>query len=66
MGALALAAAFAVGMWALPGDVDARVDQIAAGFPGDAICYIGGIVSALASTTGILGALIPLVVPGWL
>ena len=28
-----------------------------------AICYIAGIVSAFASTTGILGALIPLAVP---
>ena len=28
-----------------------------------AICYIGGFVSAFASTTGILGALIPLAVP---
>ena len=28
-----------------------------------AICYIGGLVSAFASTTGILGALIPLAVP---
>lgn len=28
-----------------------------------AVCYIGGIVSAFASTTGILGALIPLAVP---
>jgi hypothetical protein len=27
------------------------------------ICYVGGIVSALASTTGIFGALIPLAVP---
>ena len=27
------------------------------------ICYLGGIVSAFASTTGILGALIPLAVP---
>jgi di/tricarboxylate transporter len=27
------------------------------------ICYVGGIVSAFASTTGILGALIPLAVP---
>ena len=27
------------------------------------ICYIGGAVSAFASTTGILGALIPLAVP---
>ena len=27
------------------------------------ICYIGGVVSAFASTTGILGALIPLAVP---
>jgi di/tricarboxylate transporter len=28
-----------------------------------AICYIGGVISAFASTTGILGALIPLAVP---
>jgi di/tricarboxylate transporter len=28
-----------------------------------AVCYIGGVVSAFASTTGILGALIPLAVP---
>ena len=28
-----------------------------------AICYIAGVVSAFASTTGILGALIPLAVP---
>jgi di/tricarboxylate transporter len=28
-----------------------------------AICYIGGVVSAFASTTGILGAVIPLAVP---
>jgi di/tricarboxylate transporter len=27
------------------------------------ICYIGGVVSAFASTTGMLGALIPLAVP---
>ena len=27
------------------------------------ICYVGGVVSAFASTTGILGALIPLAVP---
>ncbi len=27
------------------------------------ICYIGAVVSAFASTTGILGALIPLAVP---
>jgi hypothetical protein len=27
------------------------------------ICYVGGAVSAFASTTGILGALIPLAVP---
>jgi hypothetical protein len=28
-----------------------------------AVCYIGGVVSAFTSTTGILGALIPLAVP---
>ena len=27
------------------------------------ICYVGAVVSAFASTTGILGALIPLAVP---
>jgi hypothetical protein len=31
--------------------------------PPPAICYIGAVVSAFASTTGILGALIPLAVP---
>jgi hypothetical protein len=28
-----------------------------------AVCYIGGVISAFASATGILGALIPLAVP---
>lgn len=49
------------------GTVDFLGDQVALiGIPLLAalvICYIGGAVSAFASTTGILGALIPLAVP---
>ena len=49
------------------GTVDFLGDQVAAmGVPIAAavlILYIGGVVSAFASTTGILGALIPLAVP---
>jgi di/tricarboxylate transporter len=49
------------------GTVDFLGDQVALiGVPLLAalvICYIGGLVSAFASTTGILGALIPLAVP---
>jgi di/tricarboxylate transporter len=49
------------------GTVDFLGEQVAAiGIPLLAalvICYIGGAVSAFASTTGILGALIPLAVP---
>lgn len=49
------------------GTVDFLGDQVAAmGVPVIAavlILYIGGVVSAFASTTGILGALIPLAVP---
>lgn len=49
------------------GTVDFLGDQVALiGVPIIAalvICYIGGAVSAFASTTGILGALIPLAVP---
>jgi hypothetical protein len=47
-----------------PGWLGANVAQL--GFPllaALSVCYIGGLVSAFASTTGILGALIPLAVP---
>jgi Na+/H+ antiporter NhaD/arsenite permease-like protein len=47
-----------------PGWLGANVAQL--GLPLIAalsVCYIGGLVSAFASTTGILGALIPLAVP---
>ena len=60
MGALALAAAFAVGMWALPGDVDARVDQIAAGFPGDLFVVLTGVtyLFAIARNNGTIDWLV--------
>jgi di/tricarboxylate transporter len=49
------------------GSIDWLGDQVASiGAPMFAallICYVGGAVSAFASTTGILGALIPLAVP---
>jgi di/tricarboxylate transporter len=49
------------------GSIDWLGEQVAAiGAPVFAallICYVGGVVSAFASTTGILGALIPLAVP---
>jgi di/tricarboxylate transporter len=48
MGALALAAAFVFGMWVLPGDADARVDQIAAGFPGDLFVVLTGVTYLFA------------------
>jgi di/tricarboxylate transporter len=49
------------------GSIDWLGDQVAtigaALFAALLICYVGGVVSAFASTTGILGALIPLAVP---
>jgi di/tricarboxylate transporter len=49
------------------GSIDWLGDQVAsigaATFAALLICYVGGVVSAFASTTGILGALIPLAVP---
>ena len=49
------------------GTIDWLGDQVAtigaAMFAALLICYVGGAVSAFASTTGILGALIPLAVP---
>jgi di/tricarboxylate transporter len=49
------------------GTIDWLGEQVAtigaAYFAALLICYVGGVVSAFASTTGILGALIPLAVP---
>ena len=48
MGALAIAAAFVLGMWVLPGDFDAKVDQIAGGFPGDLFVVLSGVTYLFA------------------
>ena len=54
MGALAIAAAFVLGMCVLPGDFDAKVDQIAGGFPGDLFVVLAGItyLFAIAKNNG--------------
>src|SRR5687768_8362139 len=54
MGALAIAAAFVLGMCVLPGDFDARVDQIAGGFPGDLFVVLAGVtyLFAIAKNNG--------------
>ena len=54
MGALAIAAAFVLGMCVLPGDVDAKVDQIAGGFPGDLFVVLAGVtyLFAIAKNNG--------------
>jgi di/tricarboxylate transporter len=54
MGALAIAAAFVVGMCVLPGDFDAKVDQIAGGFPGDLFVVLAGVtyLFAIAKNNG--------------
>ena len=51
MGALAIAAAFVLGMCVLPGDFDARVDQIAGGFPGDLFMVLAGVTYLFAIAT---------------
>ncbi len=54
MGALAIAAAFVLGMFVLPGDFDAKVDQIAGGFPGDLFVVLAGVtyLFAIAKNNG--------------
>ena len=56
-----------VGLLENIGTIDWLGEQVAtidaALFAALLICYVGGVVSAFASTTGILGALIPLAVP---
>jgi di/tricarboxylate transporter len=60
MGALAIAAAFVLGMCALPGDVDARVDRIAGGFPGDLFVVLAGVtyLFAIAKNNGTIDWLV--------
>ena len=54
MGALSIAVAFALGMAVLDGDFDAKVDQIAAGFPSDLFIVLAGItyLFAIAKNNG--------------
>jgi len=54
MGALAIAAAFVFGMVVLPGDFDAKVDQIVGGFPGDLFVVLAGVtyLFAIAKNNG--------------
>ena len=54
MGALAIAAAFVLGMSVLPGDFDARVDRVAGGFPGDLFVVLAGVtyLFAIAKNNG--------------
>ena len=60
MGALAIAAAFVLGMCVLPGDFDARVDRIAGGFPGDLFVVLVGVtyLFAIARNNGTVDWLI--------
>src|SRR5262245_36648440 len=54
MGALAIAAAFVLGMCVLPGSFDARVDRVASGFPGDLFVVLAGVtyLFAIAKNNG--------------
>ena len=54
MGALAIAAAFVFGMVVLPGEFDAKVDQIVSGFPGDLFVVLAGVtyLFAIAKNNG--------------
>src|SRR5688572_3206675 len=54
MGALAIAAAFVFGMFVLPGDFDAKVDEITGGFPGDLFVVLAGVtyLFAIAKNNG--------------
>ena len=54
MGALAIAAAFAVGMFALDGPTEDKVDTIAGGFPGDLFIILAGVtfLFAIAKNNG--------------
>ena len=54
MGALAIAAAFVFGMFVLPGDSGAKVDQIVGGFPGGLFFVLAGVtyLFAIAKNNG--------------
>jgi di/tricarboxylate transporter len=54
MGALAVAAAFVVGMFVLDGALDEKVDEIAGGFPGDLFVILAGVtfLFAIAKNNG--------------
>jgi di/tricarboxylate transporter len=54
MGALAIAAAFVFGMFVLPGDSGAKVDQIVGGFPGGLFVVLAGVtyLFAIAKNNG--------------
>lgn len=54
MGALAIAAAFVFGMFVLPGDSGAKVDQVVGGFPGGLFVVLAGVtyLFAIAKNNG--------------
>jgi di/tricarboxylate transporter len=64
MGALSLAAAFAVGMLALDGTFRAKTDQIVAGFPGDLFVVLAGVtfLFAIAKNNGTVDWLVQVAV----
>ncbi|MDQ1664894.1 MAG: hypothetical protein QOH75_925 [Actinomycetota bacterium] len=60
MGALAVAAAFVVGMFVLDGAFDDKVDEIAGGFPGDLFVILAGVtfLFAIAKNNGTIDWLV--------
>ena len=60
MGALAIAAAFVVGMFVLDGAIDEKVDELAAGFPGDLFIILAGVtfLFAIAKNNGTIDWLV--------
>jgi di/tricarboxylate transporter len=60
MGALAVAAAFVVGMFVLDGSFDEKVDEIAGGFPGDLFVILAGVtfLFAIAKNNGTIDWLV--------
>lgn len=60
MGALAIAAAFVVGMFVLEGAFDEKVDEIAGGFPGDLFVILAGVtfLFAIAKNNGTIDWLV--------
>ena len=60
MGALAIAAAFIVGMFVLDGAFDEKVDELVAGFPGDLFVILAGVtfLFAIAKNNGTIDWLV--------